>query len=150
VTPAARVALIAAAVALALPSVPHAVGLGQAAQNVHDRAGLDDAVNAIVGRVGVRTFLAGRHVVAQGETITPLAWRLDAPAESLKRPRFPGLALRDTGQPWPRFLRALRRGGGRFTLRTVVSAGPLQLISVDRRHGPPRAHVRRGRSALRG
>jgi hypothetical protein len=135
VTPVARFALIAASVALALPSAPHALGLGRAAQNVRDRAGLDHAVNVIVGRVGRRTFLTGRHVVAQGETITPLAWRLDAPAESLKRPRFPGLALVDARQPWPRFRRALKRGGGHFTLRTVVSAWPLRLISVDRGRG---------------
>lgn len=136
VAPAARVALIAAAVALALPSATHALALGRAAQRVHGRARLDHAVNVIVGRVSRRTFLAGRHVVAQGETITPLAWRLDAPAESLKHPQFPGLALADARQPWSVFRRALGRGGGRFTTRTVVTAWPLRLISVELRHAP--------------
>ena len=133
VAPAARVALIVAAVALALPSAPHALALGRAAQRVHDRARLDHAVSVIVGRVGRGTFLAGRHVVAQGETITPLAWRLDAPAESLKHPRLPGLALADARQPWSVFRRALSRGGARFTTRTVASEWSLRLISVELR-----------------
>jgi len=141
VTPAARIALIAVAVALALPSAPHVLQLGRAARDVHDRAGLDNAVSVIVGRVGRHAFLAGRHVVAQGETITPLAWRLDAPAETLKHPHFPGLALADARQPWSVFRRALRRGGRRFTTRTVASEWPLRLISVELRHVPRRRRL---------
>lgn len=138
VAPVARMALVAGALALAVLSVPHALGLGREAQRVHDRAKLDHAIYSIVGRVGRRTFLAARHVVAEGQTITPLAWRLDAPAESLRRPRFPGLVLADTQQRWPKFRRALRRGGRRFTTRTVLSEWPLRLIYVELRQPQPK------------
>jgi hypothetical protein len=131
--PAARIALLAAAVALAVPSVPHALGIGREAQRVQDRARLDHAIDSIVGRVGRRTLLAAGHLAAEGHTITPLAWRLDVPAESLRRPRFPGLALADAQPRWPMFRKALRRGGGRFTTRTVLSEWPLRLISVKLR-----------------
>jgi hypothetical protein len=135
--PAARVAAVGAALALALPSVPHARGLGREVQRVRARAKLDHAIDSVVSHVGRRTFLAAPHVAAQGLTITPLAWRLDVPAESLRRPRFPGLALAEAHRRWPAFRRAVRHAGARLRRRTVVSAPPLRLISVERVRARP-------------
>jgi hypothetical protein len=126
------VALVASAAALALPSLPHAVGLRHAATQVEERADLDSAVDAVVARAGPRSLLAAPHLSAQGQTITPLAWRLHVPAESLRSPRFPGLALADGNQRWNLFRRALRRHHGRVRLRTVTRAWALSLVSVER------------------
>jgi hypothetical protein len=133
--PAARIALVAAALALAVPSLPRAGDVGPELQGVHERAKLDHAVGLVVERVSRRSLLDARHLAAEGQAITPLAWRLDVPAESLRRPRFPGLALAEAHRRWPLFRRALHRGGRRFATRTVVSQWPLRLISVElRRH----------------
>jgi hypothetical protein len=137
VAPATRIALVAAALALAVPSVPRALDVGRELQGVHDRAKLDHAVGLIVERVSRRSLLAARHLAAEGQAITPLAWRLDVPAESLRRPRLPGLALAEAHRRWPMFRRALRRGDRRFKTRTVLSEWPLSLISVERVRARP-------------
>src|SRR4051812_45957650 len=135
--PAARIAAVGAALALAALSAPQAVGLGREAQRVQERAKLDHAVDSIVSRVGRRTFLAAPHVAAEGLTITPLAWRLDVPAESLRRPRFPGVALAETHRRWRGLRRALRHGDGALRRRTLLSESPLTLISVERARARP-------------
>lgn len=130
--PLARAAVVAVAVALALPAVPHALNLAPAARRVEERADLDNAVDTIVTQVGRPFLFAAPHLAAQGETVTPLAWRLHAPAESLRRPRIPGLALADRNQRWRGLRRALLRSRRRPEIRIVTRAWALRLLFIAR------------------
>lgn len=137
VNPPAQIALGAVAVALAVPAVINAHSLRRVPQHIEERSDLDGAVSTIVAREGRQTLLAAPHLAAQGQTVTPLAWRLDVAPQSLDKPRFPGLVLADTNQRWRLYRAAIRRGRGRFTRRRVTSTWALTLIAIDRR--PPRS-----------
>lgn len=131
--PVLRVALAAGMVALALTSVKRAEGLGRQGRTIDRRVGIDRDVERIVDRMGRNAFLDAPHVWAQGVTITPLAWRLDVPAESIRHPGLPGLAVRDLSERWPAFELALRSARGKLRPRTLMSYGKLRLISVEPR-----------------
>jgi len=132
-TPALRVALVAALVALAVPSAQRAAGLRHQLSKIDERGELDGGVLRIVAHVGRKAFLDATRVWAQGVTRTELAWRLDVPPESIKRGHLPALVLLDVNQPSARYRRAVRRGRRRLRERTVARDGDLRLISVERR-----------------
>jgi hypothetical protein len=117
-------------VALALPSV-HRIGqVHHQATHVEGRADLEQSLDRLVTRVGAKELRASRHLSSEGAALTPLAWRLDVPPQSLRGTRIPGLrvALRD--RRWRPFWQEVHRRG--FRGRTVFRDGRLFLISIER------------------
>lgn len=132
-TPALRVALVVALLALAWPSVQRAAGLRHQMSKIDERGELDSGVKRIEARVGKKAFFDAPRVWALGVTRTELGWLLHVPPETLRRAQLPALVLLDLNQPSAPYRRALRRGRRRLRARTLVRDGDLRLVSVDRR-----------------